>query len=44
MASWFINGTSSGFGRTLTEQLLERGDTMAATLRKPERLGDLKTR
>lgn len=42
MATWFITGTSSGFGRQLTERLLERGDTVAATLRRPERLGDLK--
>lgn len=43
MATWFITGTSSGFGRQLTERLLERGDTVAATLRRPERLDDLKT-
>lgn len=39
--TWFITGTSSGFGRTLTEQLLERGDRVAATLRTPSRLDDL---
>jgi NAD(P)-dependent dehydrogenase (short-subunit alcohol dehydrogenase family) len=33
--TWFITGTSSGFGRILTERLLERSDTVAATLRKP---------
>ena len=33
--TWFISGTSSGFGRELTEQLLRRGDTVAATLRSP---------
>ncbi len=44
MATWFITGTSSGFGRALTERLLGRGDTVAATLRRPERLNDLKTR
>lgn len=43
MSTWFITGTSSGFGRQLTELLLERGDRVAATLRKPERLDDLKT-
>ncbi len=26
--SWFITGTSSGFGRTLTETLLARGDRL----------------
>jgi len=39
--TWFITGTSSGFGRELTEQLLRRGDTVAATLRSPSRLDDL---
>ena len=42
-STWFITGTSSGFGRELTEQLLERGDRVAATLRRPERLNDLAT-
>ncbi|MCO6011144.1 SDR family oxidoreductase [Actinoallomurus purpureus] len=40
-STWFITGTSTGFGRELTEQLLRRGDTVAATLRTPSRLGDL---
>ncbi|MEU6061076.1 SDR family oxidoreductase [Streptomyces sp. NPDC047097] len=39
--TWFITGTSSGFGRLLTEQALERGDRVAATLRRPEALDDL---
>lgn len=42
--TWFITGTSSGFGRTLTERLLERGDRVAATLRNPSRLDDLVAR
>jgi NAD(P)-dependent dehydrogenase (short-subunit alcohol dehydrogenase family) len=42
--TWFITGTSSGFGRLLTERLLERGDRVAATLRKPEALNDLRVR
>jgi short chain dehydrogenase len=40
--TWFITGTSSGFGRTLTEKLLARGDRVAATLRKVNALDDLK--
>jgi NAD(P)-dependent dehydrogenase (short-subunit alcohol dehydrogenase family) len=40
--TWFITGTSSGIGRELTEQLLARGDRVAATLRKPQALDDLK--
>jgi NAD(P)-dependent dehydrogenase (short-subunit alcohol dehydrogenase family) len=39
--TWLITGTSSGFGRTLTERLLARGDRVAATLRDPSRLDDL---
>jgi len=41
--TWFITGTSSGFGYTLTELLLERGDRVAATLRKPAALDGLKS-
>ncbi|MCW2914963.1 MAG: Short-chain dehydrogenase/reductase [Actinomycetia bacterium] len=40
-STWFITGTSAGFGRQLTELLLERGDRVAATLRTPARLDDL---
>lgn len=42
--TWFITGTSSGFGRRTTERLLERGDRVAATcanLRQPEQLDAL---
>lgn len=42
--SWFITGTSSGFGRVLTEKLLARGDRVAATLRRAGALDDLKAR
>lgn len=43
-STWFITGTSSGFGRILTERLLERGDRVAATLRDPSVLADPKAR
>jgi NAD(P)-dependent dehydrogenase (short-subunit alcohol dehydrogenase family) len=39
--AWFITGTSTGFGRALTEELLARGDRVAATLRRPAALDDL---
>lgn len=42
--TWFITGTSSGFGRALCETLLARGDRVAATLRKPGALDDLAER
>lgn len=42
--TWFITGTSSGIGRALTENLLARGDRVAATLRKSHALDDLKAR
>ena len=42
MSTWFITGTSSGFGRLLTERLLARGDRVAATLRTPAALDDLR--
>jgi NAD(P)-dependent dehydrogenase (short-subunit alcohol dehydrogenase family) len=39
--TWFITGTSSGFGRQLTEILLERGDRVIATVRNPASIADL---
>ena len=42
--TWFITGASRGMGRELVEQALERGDTVAATLRRPEQLDDLAQR
>ncbi|MEU2359015.1 SDR family oxidoreductase [Streptomyces misionensis] len=42
MSTWFITGTSSGFGRMLTKQLLADGHRVAATLRRPEAVDDLR--
>ncbi|KPC54430.1 SDR family oxidoreductase [Amantichitinum ursilacus] len=39
--TWLITGTSSGLGRELTEQLLQRGDTVLATVRNVDALNDL---
>jgi len=39
--NWFITGTSTGLGRILTEQLLARGDTVVATVRRAGALDDL---
>jgi NAD(P)-dependent dehydrogenase (short-subunit alcohol dehydrogenase family) len=41
MKTWFITGTSSGFGREWTAAALSRGDRVAATTRNPGALGDL---
>jgi NAD(P)-dependent dehydrogenase (short-subunit alcohol dehydrogenase family) len=42
--TWLISGASSGLGREMTEQLLARGDGVAATSRREEALADLKRR
>ena len=41
MKTWFITGTSRGFGREWTQAALERGDKVAATARNTDRLKDL---
>lgn len=38
---WLITGSSSGFGRYLTEAVLKHGDRVVATARKPEQLSEL---
>ncbi|SEK65413.1 NADP-dependent 3-hydroxy acid dehydrogenase YdfG [Chitinophaga rupis] len=38
---WFITGSSRGLGRSLTAALLEKGELVAATARRPEQLDDL---
>ena len=39
--TWFITGVSSGFGRQLTDQLLERGDCVVGTVRDTGKVADL---
>src|SRR5579875_1271855 len=39
--TWFITGTSRGFGRVWTAAALRRGDRVAATARDPSTLEDL---
>lgn len=38
---WFITGSSTGFGRALTEAVLKHGDRVVATARKPEQIREL---
>ena len=38
---WFVTGGSSGFGRSIVLEALERGDCVVATARKPEALADI---
>ena len=40
--TWFITGVSSGFGRELTRQLLERGDRVVGTVRDTFKVADLR--
>lgn len=39
-ATWFVSGASRGLGLELVAQLLERGDSVAATTRSAQRLTD----
>jgi NAD(P)-dependent dehydrogenase (short-subunit alcohol dehydrogenase family) len=39
--TWLITGVSSGFGRELTTQLLERGDRVVGTVRDTTKTADL---
>ncbi|RYG68818.1 SDR family oxidoreductase [bacterium] len=41
MKTWFITGTSKGFGRIWAEAALERGDQVVATARRVETLDEL---
>ena len=38
---WFITGSNSGFGLSLTKAVLEKGDCVVATTRHPEQIKDL---
>ena len=40
--TWFITGVSSGFGRELTRQLLERGDRVVGTVRDTGNVANLR--
>ena len=42
--TWLITGVNSGFGRLMTEKLLERGDRVAGTVRRMDSMNDLKTK
>jgi NAD(P)-dependent dehydrogenase (short-subunit alcohol dehydrogenase family) len=39
--TWFITGSSRGFGRALVTAALEAGDRVVATARRPEQLAEL---
>src|SRR2546422_283369 len=42
--TWLITGSSRGLGRALAEAVLESGDRLVATARRPEQLADLAER
>lgn len=39
--TWVVTGSSTGFGRLLTEEVLKAGDNVVATARKVEQVADL---
>jgi NAD(P)-dependent dehydrogenase (short-subunit alcohol dehydrogenase family) len=42
--TWLITGVNSGFGRLMTEALLERGDRVAGTVRKLDAMNELQAK
>jgi len=42
--TWFITGSSTGFGRILAEEVLKVGDNVVATARKAEQVSDFEKR
>jgi len=42
--TWFITGASTGFGRTLAEEVLKGGGKVVATARNRDRVADLETK
>lgn len=42
--TWLITGSSRGFGRALATAVLENGDTLLATARRPDQLAELSDR
>ena len=40
-ATWFVTGSSRGFGRALVVAALEAGDRVVATARQPQQLAEL---
>ena len=43
MKTWLITGVSSGFGKAMTKQLLERGNRVVGTVRNRNKVQDLLT-
>jgi NAD(P)-dependent dehydrogenase (short-subunit alcohol dehydrogenase family) len=41
--TWFVTGSSAGLGRALVTELLERGETVAATARDPGALSGMRS-
>lgn len=39
--TWLITGCSSGFGQEFVQQILDRGDRVIATARRPQKLAHL---